>query len=105
MRSKVFAWSSCSKFAGALVCTELLRPFSDQIDRTVESVTVNYNFDQIAFADAADWPSSKRLWRDVPEACAGRHSAEACVGEHGNMLAEGEVLQSGGDLIDLLHSC
>ena len=39
----------------------------------------------------------------MAETRASRYAAEACIGEHGNMLAERQHLQCGGDLVDLLH--
>ena len=48
--------------------------------------------------------AGQRFGGDVADAGAGGDAAEARVGEHGDVLAEGEMLEGGGDLVDLLHA-
>ena len=52
----------------------------------------------------ADRAAGQRLGADVADAGAGRDAGEARVGDHRDVLAPGQVLERGGDLVDLLHA-
>ena len=49
-------------------------------------------------------PPASASGADVADARARRDAREARVGEHGDVLAERQVLQRGRDLVDLLHA-
>ena len=49
-------------------------------------------------------PPASASGRNVADAGAGGDAAETRVGEHRDVLAEIQMLQRGGDLIDLLHA-
>src|SRR6185312_16643913 len=68
-------------------------------------VAVDDDLDEIAVVDAADGTVGQGFGRDVADAGSGGDAAEAGVGEYGDVLAVGERLERGGDLIDLLHAC
>ena len=65
---------------------------------------VDHDLDEVAVAQLADGAAGERFRRYVADAGAGRDAAEASIGDDGDVLAEGQMLQGGGDLIDLLHA-
>ena len=77
---------------------------ADQVDGAFEAVAVDHDPDQVAVADPADRPPRQRLGTDVADARTGRDAREPGVGQDGDLLAEREVLQGRGDLVDLLHA-
>src|SRR5262249_38301739 len=77
---------------------------ADQIDAALQAVAVDEDLDAVAVAHLADRPARQRLGSDVADARSGRDAGETGVGQHGHILAETEVLQSGSDLINFLHS-
>ena len=48
-------------------------------------------------------PPAKRLGRNMPDACARRHTAEPRISQHRNVLAMRQRLQRGCHLVNLLH--
>ena len=65
---------------------------------------VDHDPDQVAVAQLADRAAGQRLGADVADAGAGGDAGEARVGEDGDVLAERQVLERRGDLVDLLHA-
>src|SRR5581483_6833109 len=60
------------------------RPFccADQVYTPFEVVPINLNFDLVAIAEPADWPTCQRLWPDVADTRARRDSRKAPIGQH-----------------------
>ena len=83
---------------------ELDSVLADHVDRAFEANAIDGDLDQVAVADLAERPSRERLGADVADAGPGRDAREPGVGDHGDVLAERQVLERGGDLIDLLHA-
>ena len=77
---------------------------ADEVDRAGEIFAIDDDLDLVAVAEFADGAAGEGLGRDVADAGAGGDAAEARVGEDGDVLAEGEGLERGGDLVDLLHA-
>ncbi len=59
--------------------------------------------DQVAVADPPDRPAGEGFGADVADAGAGRDAREPGVGDDGDLLAERQMLEGRGDLVDLLH--
>ena len=64
-------------------------------------MTISMRSPSLHFADGA---AGKRFRRDVADAGAGGNAAEARIGEDGDVLAVGQLLERGGDLVNLLHA-
>ncbi len=77
---------------------------SDEVDGAGEIFAVDDDFDLIAVLKFAECAAGEGLGGDVADAGSGRDAAEARIGEDGDMFAEGQRLEGGGDLIDLLHA-
>ena len=77
---------------------------TDEVDRAGQISSVDDDLDLIAVSQFADGAAGERLGRDVADAGSGGDAAEARVGEDGDVFAEGESLEGGGDLVDLLHA-
>src|SRR5262249_61334207 len=57
-----------------------------------------------ALEEAADGAAGERLGSHVADAGARGDTGEARVGDHRDLLTPGQVLESGSDLVDLLHT-
>ncbi len=89
--------------ARALLGAEHGLAVADQVDRALQAVPVHDDLDEVAVQHAADGTAGEGLRADVADARAGGHAGEAGVGEDGDLLAPRQVLERGGDLVDLLH--
>src|SRR5262249_14434500 len=72
-------------------------------DAPFETIAVDDDLDTVTVLHLADRPAGERLGADMTDARPRRDAAEPGVGEHGDVLAEAEVLERGSDLVDLLH--
>ncbi len=88
----------------AFFCGEPLAAFADEVDAAVKGVAIDDDLDDVAVEDAPDGTSGECFGRDVADAGSGGDAAEARVGEYGDVFAVGQVLERGGDLVDLLHA-
>src|SRR5690606_9664193 len=57
----------------------------------------------VAVMNLAERSSGEGFRRDVADAGACRNAAETGIGQHRNLLAEREMLEGGGDLVNLFH--
>ena len=77
---------------------------SHEIDGAGERGAVDDDFDLVAFPNFADGAAGEGFGRDVADAGSGGDAAETRIGEYGDVLAMRELLERGGDLVDLLHA-
>ena len=88
----------------ALVRAEDSVGVADQMDGAGERFAIDDDLDLVALKHFANGPGGERFRRDVSDAGARGDAAEARVGEQGNVLAVRQLLERGGDLINLLHA-
>src|SRR6185503_7668518 len=79
--------------------------FANEVYRAFKLAPVDDDFYQIAVTHLADGAASQRLGRNVADARTSGYSAEARVGDNGDVLAELEILERGGELVGFLHAC
>src|SRR4029079_7877535 len=76
----------------------------DQVDRAVEAHAVDDDADAIAVAETADGAARQRFGADVADARSRRDAGKARIGQQRDSLADVEVLERGGDLVNLFHA-
>ena len=88
------------QFAGAFFGAAV----HQEVDGAFELHAVDADLDGVALAELADGAAGEGFGRDVADAGAGGDAAEAGVGDDGDVLAEVQVAQGGGDLEGLFHA-
>src|SRR5262249_57380711 len=83
---------------------EQLLAVAHEVHAALEAIPVHNDAHQIALEDATDGPTCERLGSHVANAGARGDTGKARVGDHRDLLTPGQVLESGGDLVDLLHA-
>ncbi len=75
-----------------------------QVDGPGQLLPVDDDFDLVPFQQLADRSPGQGFGGDMSDAGSGGDSAEAGVGEQGYVLAGGQPLERGGDLVNLFHA-
>src|SRR5213592_3901030 len=101
---KILARRAAGQATRPLFNAEKLLAFAHEIDRAFEPVAVDDDANAIAVAQFADGAARQGFGANVADAGARRDAREAGVGEESDVLAEAQVLEGGGDLINLLHA-
>src|SRR5205823_3485363 len=78
--------------------------FANQINAAFELVAVNDNLEAVAVAHLADRSPRQRFGPDMADASTGGHPGKTSVGQNGDVLAEAEMLEGAGHLVNLLHA-
>ena len=81
----------------------MTRPLHE-IDRAVEARPIDFDADAVAVAQPADGPAGERFGADVADARPRRDAREPRVGRKRDRLADVEILERRGDLVDLFHA-
>src|ERR1700676_1673259 len=104
MGRQVFPLGASNEASRAFLGGKPVVSLADEVDRTVQCVAVDHDFNRVAVAHPPDRTAAQGLWRDVADAGAGRDSTEACVRKNDRMFAEWQALQRRSDLVNLLHA-
>src|SRR5215468_7507290 len=90
--------------ARAFLGAEQLLAVAHEVHAALEAIPVHYDAHKVSLEDAADRATGERLGSHVADAGARGDTGKARVGDHRDLLTPGQVLESGGDLVDLLHA-
>src|SRR5690606_29375518 len=89
---------------GGVRIQRCIRVGADEVDAAVQAHPVDLDAHHVTVAQAPDRPAGQCLRADMADACAGGHAGEARIGDHRHVLAPGQVLERGGELVGLLHA-
>src|SRR5262249_32832065 len=104
VRSQILTRRPARKHARAFLGAEQLPAVPDQGHAGLEAIPVHHYAHKVALEDTPDGSTCERLGSHVADAGARRDAGEARIRHHRDLLAPGQVLESGGDLVDLLHA-
>src|ERR1043166_149910 len=101
---KVFSRAPRGQHPRPLPGAEFPAVFTHEIDTALQSAPINDDADPISVSEFSDWSARERLRPDMADARAGGNAGEAGVGEQGDVLAEREMLERGGQLVSFFHA-